>query len=132
MDFFNTRMCFGKLWEQQMLFSDTKFCLLKFLSKSLHFEEGGGGNGNLERAYILIFFTPFPYGTNVHDLHMFAVFISITNIFILVFCVWSYLYSYSYLQISVQIIEFVFSFAHYWYHQIYLNLYYSKKWDTII
>ena len=53
-DFFITRMCFGKFGEQQKKFWDTIFFIL-FLSKSLNLE-GGGGSANLEKLYILNFF----------------------------------------------------------------------------
>ena len=57
--FFNTRMCFGKFWEQQKNFWDKKNCV-KFVSKSLHSE--GGGDGvitNLVNVYIFLFLGPF-------------------------------------------------------------------------
>ena len=60
-NFFNTRMCFGKFWEQQKKLWDIHFFLLKFFSKSFNFG-GGGDNANLEKVYILdfFFFAPFP------------------------------------------------------------------------
>ena len=58
MDFLHTRMCFGKFWEQQEKFYDTKNFLKNFVKKFTFC--GGGVNANLEKVYILIFFAPFP------------------------------------------------------------------------
>ena len=41
MDFFNKRMCFGKFWEQQKKFWDTKFFFEIFVKKFTFW--GGGG-----------------------------------------------------------------------------------------
>ena len=60
MDFFNTRMCFGKFWEQQKKFWDTKIFVWNF-SQKVYISRGGGVNANLEKVYILdFFFGPFP------------------------------------------------------------------------
>ena len=55
MDFFNTRMCFGKFWEQQKKFWDTNN-LFEIFVKKFSFWGGGGVNANLEKVYILDFF----------------------------------------------------------------------------
>ena len=56
MDFFNTRSSESN----RRSFVTPNFFVVEFLSKSLHFEEGGGVNGNLEKVYILnYFFAPF-------------------------------------------------------------------------
>ena len=62
MDFFNTRMCFGKFWEQQKKFWDTKIFFWNFCQK-VYISRGGGVNANLEKVYILDFFFlgRFPY-----------------------------------------------------------------------
>ena len=56
MDFLHTRMCFGKFWEQQEKFYDTKIFLKNFVKKFTFC--GGGVNVNLEKVYILIFLHP--------------------------------------------------------------------------
>ena len=59
MDIFNTRICFGKFWEQQKKFWHTNFfCWNFYLKKKFTF--WGGVNGNLEKAYILNFLGILP------------------------------------------------------------------------
>ena len=61
MDFFNTRMYFGKFWEQQKKFWDTKIFFEIFLKKFTF--RGGGGRGQRQFGKSLhfgFFFAPFP------------------------------------------------------------------------
>ena len=59
MDFFNTRMCFGNFWEQQIKFWDTKFFVVEIVVKNFTFWGGGGWvYANLKRVYILNFLHP--------------------------------------------------------------------------
>ena len=52
MDFFNTRMCFGKFWEQQKKFWDANFFCWNFCKKVYISRGEGGVNANLENVYI--------------------------------------------------------------------------------
>ena len=45
MDFFNTRMCFGRFWKQQKKFWDSKFFFLIFCKQKFTFRGGEGGRG---------------------------------------------------------------------------------------
>ena len=57
MDFFNTRMCFSKFWEQQKNFWDNNFFFFNFCQK-LYILRGGGVNANLEKVYIFFWTIP--------------------------------------------------------------------------
>ena len=53
-------MCFGKFCKQQKKFWDTKIIFLKFFSKSLHFEGGGGQRQFGKSLYFGFFFWTLP------------------------------------------------------------------------
>ena len=57
-DFFNTRMCFGKLWEQQKKFWVTNFFCWNFCQK-VYISRGWGGQRQfVKSSHLDIFFHP--------------------------------------------------------------------------